>query len=132
MEKKTLLIYSREGSDLELYLVIPQKELEERPELLAPTGITPEIIQEMQRRAGIKEVTPKKELEANRALFGTTENRVELQEIVKDTEEEPMSEKDLDERLRQVKEEGLEILAPEWYPKDPSVWDETPVDAQMQ
>lgn len=123
---KTLLEYGREGSDFRLYLVIPQEELEKNPQLMVLQGITPEILQKIQELAG-EEPQPKEELLAKKSLFETPEHPIVLTGIEKDTEAEPMNSRELDEALGYINEEGRAILDPYSYPKDRSVWDETPV-----
>ena len=119
------MIYGREASDYQLYLVIPQEELDKNKYLLGPE-FTPEILQKIQELAE-EESQSKEVLLANKSLFGTPDDPIVLMGIEKDNEDEPMDSQELEEALRYISEEGMAILDPYSYPKDRSVWDETPV-----
>ena len=125
---KTLLEYGRENSDLRLWLVIPQKELEKNPQLMGLPEITPEVIQKIQELAEV-EKSSEKELLANKALFGTPENPIILVEMERETEAEPMEESELEAALREMAEEGMAMLSPQWFPRGKAEWDESQVDS---
>lgn len=127
---KILLEYGREHSDLRLWLVIPEEELDKNLQLMGLPEITPKVVQKIQETAEMEQ-TPERELLANRALFGTPENPIMLLEMEKNTDAEPMEENELETALREMREEGLAILDPWSYPKERAVWDETPVDGPL-
>ena len=84
-------------------------------------------LQELQKAAGM-EPSPVETWAQNKALFGTPQSPILLLGVEKETEEEPMTEEELEDGLREIREEGLGLLNPTRLPEGEAVRDETPWD----